>query len=73
MTKNSFTFHYVIGRGGFGKVCHVFINHCVCLGMASGEEKDWLNVCNERNVKSTHHHQAISKLSNERTQAARIA
>ena len=53
MSKNNFVFHYVIGRGGFGKVSLCFNSVPDAnwlLGLESWEEKDWVIVCNERNV-----------------------
>ena len=39
------------------------------LGVASGEKENWLAVRNERDVQSSHYHQALSKLSDERAKA----
>ena len=68
MSKNNFVFHYVIGRGGFGKVSsHLkIITHIHWLiGLESWEEKDRVIVRYERNVQSKNHNKEISKLGNE--------
>jgi hypothetical protein len=53
MSINNFTFHYVIGRGGFGKVIfHRSIPLLSPLGLESRKEKDKDHLCYEGNVQS---------------------
>lgn len=51
MSKSNFVFHYVIGRGGFGKVrIFYYLIMITEIGVESRKEKDWVTVRNEGNV-----------------------
>ncbi len=63
MSKNNFTMHYVIGRGGFGKVRQS--RKLIILGVESRKEKNRLTLCHEGNVQSKNYYETICELSDE--------
>ena len=54
LSKNNFNFHFVIGRGGFGKVWSPFLLESsfirLWIGLESWVPKKHASVCHERNV-----------------------
>ena len=68
MSKYNFTFQYVIGRGGFGKVSIVLFsfNFTIAVtGMARRVPQDEDNLRDEGNVKGAHHIEAKCCISHE--------
>ena len=59
LSKNNFNFHYVIGRGGFGKVGLRLISSCLIycdwLGLEGRVQEEHASVRNERDVQGPNH------------------
>ena len=78
VNKSHFQFHYVIGRGGFGKVgvlcCTSLTSLCSPrAGVESREEENGAVLCDEGDVQVAYYYEALRQLGDERAKAPRPA